>query len=513
MNRQVQNKAIVSFRRRILSFLFLNGCISGMTLFLFMWGIAVLVFRCSGFENLPFFAFLLLFAFAVVPCPLLFTLRKLPSVLQTAAILDWKNSAGGLLMASLETNAGAWTKDWKEGLPNSSIPGISWQPGQTLLFLLAAVVFALASVFAPMPELSAAAAKHLNVDNEVKRLTTQLDVMEEENLLNIEEIETRKKELEKIQKDAEGEGPVKTFDALDHVADRLNQKAAEALEEAQRTVETLAKNETLINEVQEISSGLDENEKKSLTEGLARSLEKMLSENKSLAESLKKTLDKQSGENNKSGEQKSSEKNKALSESLKKKLQENDLKDLTQEEFKQLCEAMKQCSGDSQRMCENLQKAGFPIDKEMLDKLKDSQNIDRQEAERMLSDLWAECDACDGEKGENGERCMSRFSPRFKQKQDWTTDPDSPPEDTRYEKNEDTEGAEFKALILPPADLEAFLNSKKIGASISAPEDNSGNLSEEQGGAIKSVSETEGSSRKQTVYPQHRGTVSRFFEK
>ncbi|GHT34143.1 hypothetical protein FACS189427_00930 [Planctomycetales bacterium] len=419
-------------------------------------------------------------------------------------------------MSSLEIDTGTWVEE----LPENTLPSVSWNPKRPLFFFFAAVIFALASMFVPVSVLSVAAAEHLNVDNEIKRLTSQLDVMEEENLLKVEEIETRKNELEKIQQNAEGEGPVKTFDALDHIAERLNQKAAEALEESQRTTETLAKNETLINEVQEVSSGLDDNEKKSLTEGLARSLEKMLSENKSLAENLTEKLEeqtKQNGKQNRSGEEQRNDdaQSKSLSEALKKKLQENDLKDMTQEEFKQLCETMKQCRNDAQRMCENLQNAGFPVNKEALEKMRKSQNIEKKEAERMLSDLWADCDECDGKNSceKNKDQQTQRVSPRFNKKQDWATDPDALPEDTKFEKNEDTEGAEFKAQFLPPADLEAFLNSKKIGASISAPEDNGGKVSTEHGGIVKNVSETEGSAKKQTVYPQHRGAVSRFFDK
>lgn len=524
MNEQNRTKIINAFRHRIFGTLLLKNSVLYLAVFLMLWGVGVLSFRVVGFENMKIFLYVLSTGIFALPIAALVARQRIPTTEKLASILDRNNAAGGLLMSSFETDLG----DWSQRIRSLDIPQIHWKPQKTLIFAAVSFAFAFVSLLLPVSSFSAPGSNRLNIDDQVKRLTTQLDVLNEENLLDVEEVESRKLELDKIQKEADGMGPVKTFDALDHISDRMNQKAAEAAEEAQRQTETLAKTEALMQQVKEISTTLDDSMKKSLMEGLAQSLEEMFAENKNLADDLKKALEKKTTEekknkdseqdknskNDKKDGQSEKEKNDALVESLKKMLEENNMQNLTPEMLQQFCEAMKQCQGNCERMCENLQNAGFPIDKEMLQKLAESQNIEKAEAQRMLSELWANCDGCDGEPGDcEGRQCENRFSPRYTKPQNWWTDPNTPPGDTRFEKEPDEEGAEFKAKFLPPSDLEAFRNSQKIGTSISSPDYDPTNVSGEQGGAIQETGGGIGSAHGQTIYPQHRGPVGRFFEK
>lgn len=511
MDRQEQRRALQTFRRRLFNAIFLKTTVLFSTVLLFCWGVAVLAARVGGLDDRRYF-FYALFAFLLVP-PLagIFARRRMPGNRFLASILDRDNEAGGLYMSSFERDIG----DWERRLESIEVPRIRWQAKRTWGLVAAAVGFALTSLLFPVASVSGSNAKRLNVEDQVRRLTTQLDVLGEENLLDVEEIEARKLEMEKIRETADGLGPVKTFDALDHIADRMRQKAAEAVENAQRTVETLAEAEALSQLVKELVAELDEPTARSLMDGLAETLEKMLEENGQLAEDLAKALAEQkknAGENGRDARSDDGEKSDALTELLRNMLKENKMQGLDSEMLRQLCEAMTQCQDNSERMCDNLQNANFPIDREMLEKLAESRRIEREEAQRMLSELWANCDACDGKEcpGQPGEQ---RISPRFTQKQDWTTDPDAPPEDARYLKAPDEEGAEFKAKFLPPSEWEAFRNSQKIGSSIAAPEfDPQGNAGD-HGGAIGDTGGGIGAAHGQTVYPQHRGPVGRYFEK
>lgn len=522
-----RQRIVYLFRRRIFNILLLKNSILFAAVFLLLWGVCVLACRVMEIEGRNAYLIALSGLMFAPPMAALLSLRRLPTAKKIATILDRENAAGGLLMTSFETELGVWS----EHLRQLKIPQVQWMPQQTLGFAAVAVAFAVVSLFFPVASLTASADNRLNIDDQVKRITTQLDVLKEENLLDVEEVESRKLELEKIQKDADGMGPVKTFDALDHISERLNQKAAEAIEQARRATETLAKAETLMQQVKDISTALDDSTKKSLMEGLASSLDEMFAQNQQLAEDLKKALEKKAEEEKKkdgkdgdcegsceNGEKKGDkedqtgkDKRDAMLESLKQMMGENNMDNLTPEMLQQFCDAMKQCQGDCERLCENLQNAGFPIDKDMLKKLAESRNIEKTEAERILSDLWANCDGCDGEPGscEGGQR----ISPRYTQKQDWTTDPNAPPGDTRFEKDPDEEGAEFKAKFLPPSDLEAFRNSQKIGASIGKPDYDPNRISSQQGGAIQDANGGSGSAHSQRIYPQHRGPVGRFFEK
>ncbi len=265
--------------------------------------------------------------------------------------------------------------------------------------------------------------------------------------------------------------------------------------------------------VAEISDQLDEVTKKSLMEGLAESLENMLAQNEQFSSDLKNALDQNSEEKEQSNDKTSAEekaKEEAMKEALKKMLDEKKLPNLSPEMLQKLCESMKRCQGNAERMCENLQNAGFPMDSEMMKKLAEARQVDKEEAQRTLSELWANMD-CQGQCPGEGGPMRSDISPRFSQKRDWTTDPNAPPDDTRFQKEPDTEGAEFKAKFLPPSDLQAFRNSEKIGASISAPDFDPNDVKYDHGGALQQTEGGRASAQGQTIYPQHRGPVGRFF--
>jgi hypothetical protein len=506
MDNHQRTQILMTFGRRLFMALLLKNAVTLAAVFLFLWGAMVLALRVNGLQDINVFVLSLLAFFAIPFFAWRNARRLVPDDWKLGAILDRDNHAGGLIMSSFEKNL----DQWNEQIKTVNVPNIHWEPRRIIGLVLLSVIFAAVSLLLPMSVVSGPIRNRLNVDDQIRRLTNQLETLEREKILSVEEVETRKLDLKQIQKEADGMGPVKTFDALDHVENRMNQQAAEAVENAQKTNEILAKAEALSHQVKEISSELDESTAKSLMEGLANSLDEMLSQNEKLTQNIKENLSKNSNE--KENKNSSDEQKDANAEALKKQWEENHLKGLTPEMLEQLCDAMKQCQGNCERMCGNLQNAGFPIDKEMLKKLAEAKKVEREDAERMLSDLWAECDGCKGECPGNC-RGQSKISPRYTKKQDWTTDPNAPPGDVQFAKDPDEEGAEFKAKVLPPATLEAFLNSQKIGASVSAPESNPQEVSNDPGGSIADTGNGTANAHKHTIYPQHRGTIERFFNR
>ena len=498
MSTNHRERTLTAFRRNIVATLWKKLTVSYVALFLFFWGVAVLAFRVCGFHDIGTLCYGLGGLLAVPPLAWLLAKRNVPDDRQLGAILDRDNKVGGLLMSSFETDIGSWS----ERMSGLQLPKLHWESRRIGGLALLALCFAATALFFPISAVSGSQRQRLNIDDQINKLTTQLETLKEEKLLDVEEIEARKLELEKIKNEADGVGPVKTFDALDHLAERMNQQAAEAAENAKKATETLAKTETLTQSVKDMLQESDEATAKSLMEGLAHALEEMLKENDQLRKDLKENLDKKSGE-----------KNDALKEALKKMLEDNNFQNLTPEQLEQLAQVMRQCQGDSERMCENLQNAGFPIDPDLLQQLAELRQLDREEAERILSDLWEYCDGCNGDgQCEKGGRCKSNKSPRYTQQQDWTTDPDQI-DDMQFEKEPDEEGAEFHAKFLPPSDLEAFRNSQKIGASISSPEPNTDAPGSDRGQALQRTDGGLGTAHGQTIYPQHRGAVGRYFEK
>ncbi|MDR2344995.1 MAG: hypothetical protein LBE18_02925 [Planctomycetaceae bacterium] len=554
MNNINPTSVLMLFRRRLVARLFWKNTIIFCAIFLFLWGTSLLVFRVSGFNDVKIF-FLILPILLVVPLfALIFAWRRIPSNEKLISIIDKENNAGGLVMSSFETDVGSWA----EQINKLNIPIVHWIPNRTIGLFLAAILFAITSFILPVSVISEQLPQRLNIDDQVSKLTTQLDTLGKEKLLDEVEVQSLKRNLKMLQNEADGLGPIKTFDALETLAGRMNHEAAKTVQEAERNVKSLAEAESLVKKVQELSNQLDAKTSKALMEGLAESIENMLAENKQLADFLQneiedededdknneknqdtinsdnekdenKKSEQDQNQNNESGSEKEEQNNKqnsdkskdnskqqqqdALEASLKKMLTENNMQNLSREQMNKLAEAMRNCGGKCERKIENLQKAGFPIDKDALKKIAESKREAKEEAERMLSELWANCDGdqCDGDGDCDGEG--EEVSPRFTKKQDWRTDPNTKPGKTRFQKIEDEEGFDFKAEVLPPADFQAFRESLKIGVTTEAPNKNTKQKPELNGGAIDNTGGGTGSAHMQQIYPVHRKSVGRFFEK
>ncbi len=114
-------------RQRLFRLLFLKYFLLLTGLWLFLWGIGVLVFRVLhwvSWEQLWWGGLGLIFV------PVLANLLarvKLPEQRTLCATLDRENSAGGLVVSSLETDLG----EWNAAVPNLSVPAIRWNGRNT----------------------------------------------------------------------------------------------------------------------------------------------------------------------------------------------------------------------------------------------------------------------------------------------------------------------------------------------------------------------------------------------
>ncbi|MDR0390445.1 MAG: hypothetical protein LBH59_00945 [Planctomycetaceae bacterium] len=535
---------LLSLRLQLGARLFWKNTIIFLAIFLFFWGTFLLTFRVIGFDVADVF-FMILPASLIVPLfAFLFAFRRIPSNQKLISMIDKENNAGGLVMSSFETDIG----NWSEQINQLKIPVVRWMPNRVIGLFLAAILFATASFLLPVSAISDQLPRKLNINDQVNKLTDQLDTLKEENILDQVEVETLQRDLKMLQKEADGLGPLKTFDALDTLATRMNHEAAKATEDAERNVKSLAEAESLVRKVDELNKQLDAQTSKALMEGLAESMENMFAENAQLANALQNEFDNESNDNtdqnkidnqnqngnnpdaenqdreqssnteqknntNNKNSNKTGNKNDAMQKSLKKMLSENNMRNLSPEQLRKLADAMKNCSGACERQIGKLQDAGFPIDKDALKMLAESKRDAQEEAERMLSELWANCD-CNGNGDQcGGSECESNVSPRFTQKQDWRTDPNAGPTKNRFQKEADLEGYEFKAEALPPSDLRAFRDSLKMGVTTESPTTNPNQQTELNGGAIVETVGGSGSAHIQQIYPVHRRAVGRFFEK
>ncbi|MDR2762195.1 MAG: hypothetical protein LBB88_06290, partial [Planctomycetaceae bacterium] len=244
---------LTSFRLRLVSRLFWKSTIILLAIFLFLWGTLLLAFRVSGFNDTSIFFWILPVSIVMPLIALFSALRRIPSSDKLISIIDKENDAGGLVMSSFETDIGNWTEQIKE----LAIPVVYWIPNRTIGLFLAAILFAITSFLLPVSVISDQLPRRLNIDDQVSKLTTQLDVLDKEKLLDQVEVQSLKRDLKMLQKEADGLGPIKTFDALDTLAGKMNHEAAKTVQEAERNVKSLAEAESLMKKVQELSKQLD----------------------------------------------------------------------------------------------------------------------------------------------------------------------------------------------------------------------------------------------------------------
>ncbi|MDR1478187.1 MAG: hypothetical protein LBJ00_04530 [Planctomycetaceae bacterium] len=537
-----------TFRLQLAARLFWKNTTIFLAMFLFLWGISLLVFRVSGFDDVNLF-FKFLPVAAVMPVlALFFAFRRIPSDAKLISLIDKENLAGGLVMSSFEADIGNWSSEIKE----LKTPKVNWMPSRTIGLFLAAILFAVTSFLLPVSVVSGQLPRKLNIEDQVNKLTTQIDTLNKEKLLDNVEVQSLKRDLKMLQKEADGLGPIKTFDAIDTMTGRLNHEAAKTVQDAERNVKSLAEAESLVRKVSEVNQQLDPKNSKALMEGLVESMENMLAENQQLADALRDEMDEDESENNdtekndgdesdkndsdkndknpdnkkdqnnekqdqkeSSADKKNQKKDsKQQKDKLKKMLADNNMRNMSPEQLQQLADAMRECSGKCERQVESLQGAGFQIDKDALQRMAESKREAKAEAERMLSELWANFD-CEGDcpNGGDGQECESQVSPRFSTRQDWRTDPNAGSGKNWYQKAADEEGFDYKAEVLPQADLQAFKDSLKMGVTVEAPSKNPKRKIESNGGAITETGGGTGSAHTQQIYPVHRKPVGRFFEK
>jgi hypothetical protein len=235
-----QDQAIDLFRRRLTALFFWRQLFGFATLWLFLWGTAVLALRASvGTAGLP----LLWGAAGLVPCAVLawiIATRQTPRPAAVRALLDRESRCGGLLMAGDERSLGSW----EDRLPSLALPAVRWRARRAIAQFLAAIGFVALAFLVPQ-RLAGLVDNSLDVRKEVEQLTQQVDALKEEKILTEAKAEEYKEKLDRLRDEAKGKDPSRTLEALDHLENLLQKTAKEAANDAARKNEELARDEAL----------------------------------------------------------------------------------------------------------------------------------------------------------------------------------------------------------------------------------------------------------------------------
>lgn len=225
------------FRRRLGALLALDRGLRRTAAAAFAWGAVTLAARAGlgaggGWLVLGLAAAL---ALAVIVAAVE-TRRALPPPSSVRTLLDRRQRRGGLLMAGVEADLGAWRRE----LRGAELPRLSWRAAPAGSLAAGAAAFLAVSFLVPPRTLDAAASRPLDLGREIAELSRDLEVLAEEGLLEIDDKSRLDDELEALAGEASGDDPARAWEALDHLREIAGQTAREAAEAAYAEGERLA---------------------------------------------------------------------------------------------------------------------------------------------------------------------------------------------------------------------------------------------------------------------------------
>ena len=252
------------------------------TIWCFVWGVGVLVLRTATTISGRRFLWGALGFVIVLIAATIIARRRVPSRAVVRALIDQKNRCGGLLMASGDVLVG----DWQGQIAELKTPKIRYHSLKAWGLLFSSVVFIGSGMIVPIREVNAGQSHTLAIDRQVSDIAEQIETLKEEQVLEGDKSKAIEESLDQLRQNASGEDPAKTWEALDHLSNDINQALKNAAESAVSQDEKLAKAEALSEGLKTDHGQLDS---KLLTESmktLAGMIDNAMAENQALAAEL-----------------------------------------------------------------------------------------------------------------------------------------------------------------------------------------------------------------------------------
>ncbi|MBF0502692.1 MAG: hypothetical protein HQM09_21335, partial [Candidatus Riflebacteria bacterium] len=211
---------------------------------------AALVGRASGIWTYPTLNTFLIGFFPAALLSFFRMSKQMPDYETLTALFDRCNEYGGLLMSSDIQGSEAWPLR-KEQL---AIPDLRWRiPMRLALLPILGGIFALAAVSVPTAAIVPPAVGALKIDEEVKRLSAEIETLKQEELVPASQAEKLQERLEGLRAAGSGDDPARTWEALDHLEQAAARSAREGAEETIANAEKLANAQKALEEA--LSSG------------------------------------------------------------------------------------------------------------------------------------------------------------------------------------------------------------------------------------------------------------------
>jgi len=471
-----------ALRRRCLALGALRRAAVTATAALFAGGVAALALRTAGAPLAPFASIGAVLLLAAVLAAVLTEHRRATRVEQWRALLDAQSGCGGLLAVAAETPLG----EWRTRLPALCAPRLTWTARAALGRLLLAAAFAAGAALVPVSAVAPFQHRPLEVGRTLQQLDQRLTEIEQSALIEPPEAESLRAQLERAAAETSGDDPARTWEMLDRLAEQIESAARENAAEALQQAAALAQAaDAAVEALRRFESNPGD---LAVAGETSADVERALHE---LADALQ---------------------NPALAAAL------------DPETAALLAELMKDAprwsAEDLRRLSEALGRRGGDL-AQALSSARQFQILDPRDLDRILDQLKNACAQCPNG-GEEGPMALA-FGEGSGTAGDLAALAAGRPgaggvsrgpgaADISFNESESSaEGAEFKPVVLPRPPRLAPEGSTPLGLSAAAP-DTSGAAAPDAAGALAAPGDG-AAARRLPLWPQHRGTVRRYFER
>lgn len=451
--------ALRTFAKKLALLLMVRGAVRWTTMWLFVWGVVVLAARFSGVLK---GGWLLLGLLGCVPLALVAAWRewrRRESFSKLRATYDDLNRCGGVLMAE----EAADMAEWQTQLPSPSVPALRWRGGRAFGLLSVSAAFVAVTLLLP-DRLATLGAQHpLQIGKLAGELKTEVETLKEEKILEDKKADEIQKQLDRMQEQSSGLDPAKTWEALDHIKESDSDLAKRAAEEAENKLSSLSAAQTLADAMSQAGDKMSQDTATHAAEDLAGMLKSAKLEDGLLKAEIPQDL---------------------LSQ----------LNGLDKEQLKRLLSAIQFNKSNLGHTVTNLANLRM-IDARMLSQCRNAGQCHNTNALAAYLSTCTNAGACN-----LASLCYGRGGPGG----GGGTGPMTW-QDESSEKN-----LKFQEHALTPS--ANFSDAQFVGVSRSAPTLTADNVATEHG-ALASAQGSGGSANSQTILPEHRQAVQRFFKR
>jgi len=463
----ITEKVIAHFRQKMAMVLWLKHLLFYVTIWCFIWGVFVMVMRSFYHTDKTLLLFGLIGVVPLMIVALVQSLQSLPGKKNVRALLDRFNGQGGLLMAQVQVDMGAW----QDQLTVKSLPQIKWKIKKPIGTLTVSILFVVVSFMLPERMMKVAQAHHLEIDHEVETLVEQIELLKEEDIYEEDHADLLVKKMNQVKEDALGEDPLKTFEALDHMEDKLKNDAQSAAQSMVNQTANMAKAQALSGALAMAANDMEDGVSKEAMKQLNELMNKAVKENQRLKEALSPEMMAQLAMGN-------------LSPTALAALSSN-------------------CKGFNGKLLGKVGKFSKLklIDSKFFNECKKAGQCDSKGLAKFLKACKGKaCSAtgiCDGIAKCVGNGSVTRG--RGDAEMTWQDESDE-------------SNVVFREQVLPEASLSQMKDSTMIGLSLTSPKTDSDGVVDIST-ALNGANASGGSATTVKVLPKHRGAVGRYFDR